>query len=130
MLMLCFFLCVVFFFFKQKTAYEMRISDWSSDVCSSDLSATGEITGTAGISELGASGDVMLSLLNGAMAGRGRLEVSTQGIAGCMAGAAFGQSDRKRVVSGKRVSGRVDQGGRRYLKKKKKQQAKEQRKNK
>src|SRR3546814_1215014 len=30
---------VVFFFFKQKTAYEMRISDWSSDVCSSDLLA-------------------------------------------------------------------------------------------
>src|SRR3546814_13076025 len=30
---------VVFFFFKQKTAYEMRISDWSSDVCSSDLFA-------------------------------------------------------------------------------------------
>src|SRR3546814_8300146 len=34
MLMLCF---VVVFFFKQKTVYEMRISDWSSDVCSSDL---------------------------------------------------------------------------------------------
>src|SRR3546814_4498715 len=31
------FLLFVFFFFKQKTAYEMRISDWSSDVCSSDL---------------------------------------------------------------------------------------------
>src|SRR3546814_11183374 len=34
------FFCVLsnfFFFFKQKTAYEMRISDWSSDVCSSDL---------------------------------------------------------------------------------------------
>src|SRR3546814_3320182 len=30
---------VLFFFFKQKTAYEMRISDWSSDVCSSDLAA-------------------------------------------------------------------------------------------
>src|SRR3546814_8779219 len=31
-------ICVIyFFFFKQKTAYEMRISDWSSDVCSSDL---------------------------------------------------------------------------------------------
>src|SRR3546814_7072573 len=29
----------LFFFFKQKTAYEMRISDWSSDVCSSDLFA-------------------------------------------------------------------------------------------
>src|SRR3546814_2857926 len=44
-LVLLFFFClyilsllyVVFFFFKQKTAYEMRISDWSSDVCSSDL---------------------------------------------------------------------------------------------
>src|SRR3546814_10878372 len=30
---------LVFFFFKQKTAYEMLISDWSSDVCSSDLDA-------------------------------------------------------------------------------------------
>src|SRR3546814_4952386 len=30
------YLCIIFFF-KQKTAYEMRISDWSSDVCSSDL---------------------------------------------------------------------------------------------
>src|SRR3546814_15382447 len=30
-------MCNLFFFFKQKTAYEMRISDWSSDVCSSDL---------------------------------------------------------------------------------------------
>src|SRR3546814_16193331 len=37
---MCFF-CLVFFFFKQKTAYEMRISDWSSDVCSSDLILVG-----------------------------------------------------------------------------------------
>src|SRR3546814_4542544 len=39
-------MCVfmLFFFFKQKTAYEMRISDWSSDVCSSDLEA---VLGTA-----------------------------------------------------------------------------------
>src|SRR3546814_5930127 len=35
--MLCVFDFRFFFFFKQKTAYEMRISDWSSDVCSSDL---------------------------------------------------------------------------------------------
>src|SRR3546814_7418668 len=41
---ICCYMCLVvglfvirFFFFKQKTAYEMRISDWSSDVCSSDL---------------------------------------------------------------------------------------------
>src|SRR3546814_4671607 len=33
-----------FFFFKQKTAYEMRISDWSSDVCSSDLIITDQGT--------------------------------------------------------------------------------------
>src|SRR3546814_4787308 len=31
------FQCYLYFFFKEKTAYEMRISDWSSDVCSSDL---------------------------------------------------------------------------------------------
>src|SRR3546814_3411116 len=34
-------MCGVFFFFKQKTAYEMRIRDWSSDVCSSDLAVPG-----------------------------------------------------------------------------------------
>src|SRR3546814_2558734 len=39
----CFF---SFFFFKQKTAYEMRISDWSSDVCSSDLGNVAAICGT------------------------------------------------------------------------------------
>src|SRR3546814_6202564 len=37
-LILCY---IVFFFFKQKTAYDMRISDWSSDVCSSDLDHRG-----------------------------------------------------------------------------------------
>src|SRR3546814_17368691 len=36
LIILCLF-CDIFFCFKQKTAYEMRISDWSSDVCSSDL---------------------------------------------------------------------------------------------
>src|SRR3546814_9938089 len=35
-------LCCVFFF-KQKTAYEMRISDWSSDVCSSDLTSASAV---------------------------------------------------------------------------------------
>src|SRR3546814_6390934 len=39
------YICLYVFFFKQKTAYEMRISDWSSDVCSSDL---GDIDGDAG----------------------------------------------------------------------------------
>src|SRR3546814_6669603 len=41
--MLCqrLFQVLCFFFFKQKTAYDMRISDWSSDVCSSDLGGSG-----------------------------------------------------------------------------------------
>src|SRR3546814_10316010 len=38
----------VFFFFKQKTAYEMRISDWSSDVCSSDLPVLHLVEGVHG----------------------------------------------------------------------------------
>src|SRR3546814_7475710 len=38
-LSLCFCRLLFVFFFKQKTAYDMRISDWSSDVCSSDLGA-------------------------------------------------------------------------------------------
>src|SRR3546814_2724058 len=37
----------IIFFFKQKTAYEMRISDWSSDVCSSDLQRLGGSCGVA-----------------------------------------------------------------------------------
>src|SRR3546814_1851574 len=40
-------MCVCFVFFKQKTAYEMRISDWSSDVCSSDLRAGYQVRGAA-----------------------------------------------------------------------------------
>src|SRR3546814_1173625 len=46
-------LCCTFFFFKQKTAYEMRISDWSSDVCSSDLSDAGA---SHGVGSIGAEG--------------------------------------------------------------------------
>src|SRR3546814_17241208 len=49
----------LFFFFKQKTAYEMRISDWSSDVCSSDLeissaivAALRDMTGITGLMEI------------------------------------------------------------------------------
>src|SRR3546814_4217349 len=46
----CWLICCLFVFFKQKTAYEMRMSDWSSDVCSSDLydfKARPELVGTA-----------------------------------------------------------------------------------
>src|SRR3546814_11329156 len=46
--MCLYFICCSFFFFKQKTAYEMRISDWSSDVCSSDLSLAEAVNGSSG----------------------------------------------------------------------------------
>src|SRR3546814_20690114 len=44
---------VFFFFFKQKTAYEMRISDWSSDVCSSDLTGRTRLQGRSNLAGLG-----------------------------------------------------------------------------
>src|SRR3546814_11858989 len=43
------------FFFKQKTAYEMRISDWSSDVCSSDLGRATRLGGARGRADLPAA---------------------------------------------------------------------------
>src|SRR3546814_1111528 len=45
-----------FFFFKQKTAYEMRISDWSSDVCSSDLAGIPGTEHADGQADPGSSG--------------------------------------------------------------------------
>src|SRR3546814_10880792 len=120
---LCFVLC--FFFFKQKTAYEMRISDWSSDVCSSDLAKTG----------LRRTGDRLgLAALFGFDAGesaRGidegqhrQAELVGQLHQADRLAIAFGLGhpeivDRTRVVSGKSGSVRVDLGGRRLLKKKK-----------
>src|SRR3546814_1232385 len=48
----------VFFFFKQKTAYELRISDWSSDVCSSDLQLLQRDGAKSAQHEKGAVGEV------------------------------------------------------------------------
>src|SRR3546814_8157713 len=61
---------MIVFFFKQKTAYEMRISDWSSDVCSSDLLiahslADGLITQQAGIPGDDGVGAVQQLVLDG-----------------------------------------------------------------
>src|SRR3546814_14496285 len=88
-----------FSFFKQKTAYEMRISDWSSDVCSSDLQSKG------------------LAL---------RPQVTTASVIACCCAGSFAATkprDRKSVVEGQSVSVRVDLGGRRIIKKKKPDQA-------
>src|SRR3546814_17165798 len=66
--MLCLLSETVVFFFKQKTAYEMRISDWSSDVCSSDL-AGGEAGGAGVLS--GPSGGASAGGTVGASSGVG-----------------------------------------------------------
>src|SRR3546814_7662988 len=55
----------LFFFFKQKTAYEMRISDWSSDVCSSDLAMESGRANPWGIEELGERYQGMLQRIIG-----------------------------------------------------------------
>src|SRR3546814_2347575 len=81
-----------FFFFKQKTAYEMRISDWSSDVCSSDLARAEAF-------------EAQIAALKDA---KEQLSAQFSEIGG----------DRKSVVQGKSVSVRVDLGGRRIIKNK------------
>src|SRR3546814_19760792 len=86
---------MLFFFFKQKTAYEMRISDWSSDVCSSDLlyqdtaaanwdlgSCGSQTTFNSGRAILAAAADVRDQLLDAAAteleADRGDLELRSE----------------------------------------------------
>src|SRR3546814_14972810 len=104
-----------FFFFKQKTAYEMRISDWSSDVCSSDLGvAMGASSGMPGSGQSiprsgsGSNGDSGSSACVGSGAGCARA-------AGATASKIGRASCRERVFSV-----RVDLGGRRIIKKKNK----------
>src|SRR3546814_10507822 len=87
------------FFFKQKTAYEMRISDWSSDMCSSDLRNDILITN-------GAAHGIFLALAS--LAGPDDV-VLCEGVTD--------HGNRKRVVSGKSVAVRVDLGGRCNIKK-------------
>src|SRR3546814_9819848 len=114
---------VMFFFFKQKTAYEMRISDWSSDVCSSDLlrwfGRERRISPGSGRpgqrrSAVGQPAPAVLAVAAAVchrLDGRKPLRAGADGAV---------RRDRKSVVWGKRVSVRVDLGGCRIIKKKKK----------
>src|SRR3546814_2560823 len=116
---------LMFFLFKQKTAYEMRISDWSSDVCSSDLviSASAAIRATRALAKydkvqresetptMATSSDGACRCSRPARAARNDLgslselaDLDTPGL-----------RDRKSVVSGKSVSVSVDLGGRRLI---------------
>src|SRR3546814_11808412 len=62
--------CYYFFFFKQKTAYEMRISDWSSDVCSSDLLDLKTPEGKAIAQKLASEADVVVESFRPGVMGR------------------------------------------------------------
>src|SRR3546814_19820720 len=97
------------FFFKQKTAYEMRISDWSSDVCSSDLAER-----PAG--QRGGVGPRAVDRPQDRPPARAPQRLPLGDRHGRHAGA---RGDRKSVVQGKSVSVRVALGGRRIIKKKK-----------
>src|SRR3546814_20472067 len=114
-----------FFFFKQKTAYDMRISDWSSDVCSSDLvTARFDLREVENVLQQGqqmAPGafdavDILMLLLveHPGIAEAQELRVADHAVERGPQPVA----DRKSVVSGKSVSVRVDLGGRSIIKKK------------
>src|SRR3546814_11573104 len=141
----------VFFFFKQKTAYEMRISDWSSDVCSSDLAhkfgsqdqALDALVAAVDFLRIAGQPDrldhgalpqrlpgaltfrslIVMTLSPSARTFPAESRTSTKSAAAAFAAAsaAGSHSDRKSVVEGKSVLVRVDLGGGRIIKKKKKQ---------
>src|SRR3546814_15926723 len=122
------------FFFKQKTADEMRISDWSSDVCSSDLACGAGAGACAARGGTAVHGRHRQSAARGGACGKGRIrphrlsrddgrpgqDAAPQGAWRAAGGARQCGTERKSVGSGKRVSVRVNLGGRRSFKKKKK----------
>src|SRR3546814_7956560 len=73
-----------FFFFKQKTAYEMRISDWSSDVCSSDL---------------GRASKLVMSICSTVVDSNSALRTSLAGASGCETVISHSPPSRKREGS-------------------------------
>src|SRR3546814_19434228 len=108
-----------FFFVKQKTSYEMRISDWSSDVCSADLGPEDADRQEGDNREQENPQAEPRSLMQGGLDLGGEVEVApalggAHEANSCSAAPAV---DRKSVVQGKSVSVRVDLGGRRNLKK-------------
>src|SRR3546814_12858929 len=112
---------MLFFFFKQKTAYEMRISDWSSDVCSSDLARRQlrQRDGTVKRILVFFGGSDTMNQTPKAVEAIKQLKRPDIAVDVVVGGA---YQDRKSVVEGKSVSVRVDLGGRRSMKKQKKEE--------
>src|SRR3546814_15780114 len=116
-------LCDYFFLLKQNTAYDVRISDWSSDVCSSDL--RGPRRGAGEDRTDAAAGTAPAPVVPDPRQGpcearRDRVRDQRGALRARPAGRGDpGRQDQKRAVWGKSVSVRVDLGGRRHIKKKK-----------
>src|SRR3546814_19098405 len=110
------------FFFKQKTAYEMRISDWSSDVCSSDLAADGGVVSKRRRLAVSLEHCVLQcvgGVLGVAAGDPGEpVQLAVMAVEQLLEGVP--RSEERRV--GKSVSVRVDLGGSRTIKKKKHKQ--------
>src|SRR3546814_17053601 len=118
---------VLFVVFKQKTAYEMRISDWSSDVCSSDLIPPAAIAAEAqnhpapDASTAWTEAAEALAIRQLLLAEAERLGIEAEAVADDEGNRLTDEEDRQSVASGKRESARVDIGGRRSIKKKKRE---------
>src|SRR3546814_2748832 len=113
----------VFFFFSQKTAYDMRISDWSSDVCSSDLfdGLAVLLEGVGGLAEAGvadAERIYRLGLAIGVAAALVEHQRAHEVVIDRALGIAAeqGELERKSAVQGKSVSVRVEYRGLRSIK--------------
>src|SRR3546814_9776208 len=92
-----------FFFFKQKTAYEMRISDWSSDVCSSDLAAINDLKAEFADTEAMEHRarhvvEKMMVTLQGALLVRHSIPAVADAFCASRLGHDWGHADRKSVV--------------------------------
>src|SRR3546814_19572679 len=114
-------MCIIFFL-KQKTAYELRISDWSSDVCSSDLGHSHGMLGHDHKRPLDILAEARQQLAR--YPGIRLVNERADSISGEIDDFSVLSDDgeslgvRKSVVAGKRVSVRVDLSGRRIIKKK------------
>src|SRR3546814_5152247 len=110
---------IFLFFFKQKTAYEMRISDWSSDVCSSDLHA-GSVRRWRIVNNAMSIGPPSRPSTNWEAHSKASPAsgAATAGGLPTTSNSATNGADRKSLGSGKSVAVRVGLGGRSNMKKK------------
>src|SRR3546814_1775934 len=92
----CVYVVIFVFFFKQKTAYEMRISDWSSDVCSSDLFC---LTVVSFLCRSMVPAGYMPDL-SGGRDGRLAIELCTMGGGASLVQIDLGRSEERRVGKG------------------------------